>query len=147
MEKEFNYKSVHEYLDEVFQGKEHVSHRDVKVAKRKYWRMYNTALKRRRRAEYDEITLSFSKAEVMKLKRKLNLESKLSASLKQLILDFLESGSLTIVNHIDTSAIENELFLITEYLEQILEEMIPIETTTIKAFMKQIKSFEQSLAN
>lgn len=145
MRQEFNYKSIHEYLDEVFADKTTVSQRDIKVAKRKYWRMYNTALKRKRRAENAEITLSFSKSEVRKLKRKFNVENKLSTALKKVILDFLESGSLTIVNHIDTSAIESELFLVTEYLEQALEELIPIDTETIKQFMSQIKTFEQSL--
>jgi hypothetical protein len=108
--------------------------------------MYNTALKRKRRAEYNEVTLTFSKPEIKKLKKKLAVENKLSTSLKQLVLQFLESGSLAIVQQIDNSVIENELFAITEYLEQVLEEIIPIELETIQHFISQIQSFEKSIA-
>jgi hypothetical protein len=69
-QKEFNYNSIHDYLNEMF------GHRDVEPspleitqAKKAYWRLYNSNLKRERRRVIHNINLSLSKREFKLLKK------------------------------------------------------------------------------
>ena len=145
MTEKFPYTSVHQYLDEVFKNQENVSNRDVKVAKRTYRKMYNTALKRRIRADTTEITLRFTKQEITKLKLVFSKAKSISKELKKLIQHFLNTGIFEISDKIDTSKIEQELFTISEYLEQVLEESLEIQKEKITEFISAIHHFEKTV--
>ncbi len=93
---------------------------DIINAKKQYWRAYNTDLKRRRRKQFSVFQISFSKQDLAIIKSKLQEGQPVSKYIYQLVLQHLNDGSeLTPI--VNTALIEQQLFLIAEYLKELLD--------------------------
>ena len=77
----WTYKSLHDYLDDLFNGK-NPSDEEIIQAKKTYWRSYNTRLKQIQRQKNKEVTISLSKELLELLHRKLEP--------KQSIIDYIK---------------------------------------------------------
>jgi len=70
MKTNFRYQGVHQYWDEVFgSSTNEPTSEDIKEHKKVYWRMYNNALKARRRKLLKYVTLSIDRSDFSELKR------------------------------------------------------------------------------
>ncbi len=69
MKSDFPYKSVHQFLDEVFKSIDEPTSKQIKEQKKIYWRMYNSALKVRRRRLLKYIALSINRSDFSELQR------------------------------------------------------------------------------
>ncbi len=116
-----SFNSVHNYLDELFVGID-PSEEEIISAKKWYWRCYNTDLKRRR-SHYTHLSIYFSKDEIQRIKQ-VTEKGKVSDFVKKVVLSHLD-GTTDFTTSMDTSVIEEQLFLIAEYLL----ELINMDTT------------------
>ena len=135
---EFN--GVRDYIDKLFDGKS-PSEDDIKQAKKDYWRMYNTNLKRKIRREYPIIRLRFSKQEMNRIKEKLDNQELLSIQIQRIVLDYID-GTITTGN---IALVEQQLFLIHEYLEELLEEGNAVALSKIETLQENIVAIQNAL--
>jgi len=133
--------SVHDYLDECFLNSDPTENEIIK-AKRWYWRCYNTDLKRRR-SHYINVSVYFSKEELERIKTLIKKGS-LSDFIKKLVLSYLE-GTSTVTLLTDTTVIEEQLFLITEYLLELMNENNAIHSDKLSALESQIKTLQSQV--
>ncbi|WP_339883560.1 hypothetical protein [Polaribacter vadi] len=111
--------SVHDYLDKLFDGGS-PSEEAIISAKKDYWRAYNTALKRRQRQKFPVFQISFSKEDVLVLKSRLAKGQKISSYIYDLVIQHLKGESIP-AKQVNTALIEQQLFLIAEYLRELLD--------------------------
>jgi len=116
----FQFTSVHEYLDQVFKDIA-PSKEMITLAKKDYWRAYNTDLKRRQRKEFSTLHLRFTKAELQQFKTSLSKEESINSKVKQILKNYLYEVD-TSQSTINTALIEQQVFLISEYIEEWREE-------------------------
>ncbi len=133
------FNSVHDYLDECFEGKS-PNHEELQNAKAIYWRAYNTDLKRRLRKNKKTITMSLSKEEYQLLMARKPKSLKLYQFARMLLLQTSEINNLTSLP-IDTAVIEQQLFAIAEYLEDLLE-CPSIDTSQVEILEQKIEKLE-----
>lgn len=112
-----NFKSLHAYLDHVFRDRDTVSEPEIIAAKNDYWRAYNTALKKRQRALHREFSVRFSHSEFDSFKEYLNGKP-VSSYIRKAVLGFDTAASQK-TYHYDTSLVEQQLFLMSQLLEEI----------------------------
>ncbi len=117
--KPISFTSVHDYLDRLFTGME-PSKQDIIDAKKVYWRAYNTDLIRRKRKAYPTFQISFSKEELLLIREKLQQGQSVSKFVYQLVVEHLNNHTYS-VPKINTALIEQQLFLISEYLRELLD--------------------------
>ncbi|WP_298507445.1 hypothetical protein [uncultured Kordia sp.] len=114
-----SFTSVHDYLDQLFKGG-NPSKEDIILAKKNYWRAYNTDLKRRKRSACPTFQISFSKDELLRIKEKLQQGQSVSKYIYQLVKQHIESHTI-LPSKVNTAVIEQQLFLISEYLRELLD--------------------------
>lgn len=131
------YQSLHDYLDALFEGKT-PSKEAINEAKKVYWRAYNTRLKRQQRDEKTEVTISFSKTEVSLIQRRLSSNQTLSWFIKQLVEQELQSNNSTPRNTEALRSLEQHLFLLIEYLEQLLFQSQDLSRQNLKILNSQL---------
>lgn len=112
------YSSLHEYLDIVFKGKENVCPREIKLEKRKYWRNYNTALKRRQRKKFREFSVRFSKGEYAQIKPYIQGKP-ISVCIHEIVMGYVNTSHAP-SPQTDTVVLEQQLFLISHQLDEFL---------------------------
>ena len=138
--KQNEFRSVHDYLDKRFKGQSPTK-QEVKQAKKDYWRMYNTALKRRIRKQYPIVRLRFSKQEMNRIKEKLDNKELLSIQVRRIVLDYI-NGTTTTGN---MALIEQQLFLISEYVQELLEVGDAVSLGKIEKLQQSIIAIQDAL--
>lgn len=136
-----DYNSLHTYLEARFKNEPSVTDAMVQQAKKDYWRMYNTALKRRIRNEYPILRLRFSKQEIELLKEKLHQKELLSIQVHRIVMDYI-SGTNTSEN---IALVEQQLFLVSEYLEKLLEQGNALPLSKIEKLQESIVAIQEAL--
>lgn len=127
----FPYKSLHNYLDKVFSGTS-PSETEIAQAKKEYWRVYNTHLKQNQRKKYKEVTLALDKKQWEALLERRNPNQSVHAYIKELLthhIDYSPIVTSTIIH--DNTHIEQQLFLVTDYLEGLVYQRRHIDTDSI----------------
>jgi hypothetical protein len=137
--KTIRFTSVHDYLDILFEGLT-PNEQDVIVAKRDYWRAYNTDLKRRKRQQFPTFQISFSKEISMVLKSRLAKGQAISLYIYELVVAHLKDRT-ELPKKINTALIEQQLFLIAEYLRELLDYE-QIDTQKIEILESYILALE-----
>ncbi len=137
--KPINFTSVHDYLDVIFE-KVNPSKVAIIKAKKDYWCAYNTDLKRRRRKAFPTFQISFSKQEVVIIKSRLQKGQSVSKYIYKLVLQHIEED-VPLTPKINTALIEQQLFLIAEYLQELLD-FENIDNHKIEQLERYIKALE-----
>ena len=102
---------VHDYLDELFTNSD-PSETEIVLAKKWYWKCYNSHLKRQRK-HYTNLSVYFSQEQITRIKT-LAEKGKVSDFIKKVVLSYMD-GTTSIIQTIDTAIIEQQLFLMTSY--------------------------------
>jgi len=110
------HKSLHAYLDELFSDRSNVSDGEIRAAKNEYWRTYNTELKKRRRQLHREFSVRFSLGEFEQIKPYL-CSKPMSHFIRNAVLRHVKQNPV-LDNRYDSSIIEQQLFLISQLLEE-----------------------------
>lgn len=144
----WTYRNLHNFLDEIFKNKT-PDEEEIVQAKKTYWRSYNTRLKQTQRKKYKEITISFSKEELQFLQRKLEMNQSVSDFIKKLILACLNDASLNFtienIQKKDLDKIEQQLFILIDYLESLLYQRKIIDKYQTVTLEKHIENLQQLL--
>ncbi|MDC7996913.1 hypothetical protein [Gilvibacter sediminis] len=114
------YKSVHDYLDEVFADFDPTD-QEIAEAKRTYWREYNRRLIACRRNKYKEFVVRLDKQTLALVRSNMPNEKSVTQFLQKLIVQIL-TKSKHVSSPIDTALIEQQLFLIIEDLKELIED-------------------------
>lgn len=130
------YKNIHEYLDVVFFQKD-PSEQEIVAAKKTYWRAYNRALKKRKRATRSEFTVSLSRSELKQIQERMSKERSVTAYLQKVIIAHLENHESGLP--IDTALIEQRLFIIVESLQELCEKD-SVDTASITTLITETDS-------
>lgn len=137
-----NYKSLHDYLDAIFKDFS-PSENEIIQAKKDYWKTYNTRLKQDKRKKTKEVTISLNK-ETLEL-----LNQKLVAG--ESINHYIQSVLKTNLQIIETTGffekelglkIEQQLFIIIDYLESLLYQRKLIDTSQIALLEKHLEKLQ-----
>ena len=139
-----SFNSLHDYLDALFLDVDPTD-AEIKNAKKIYWRSYNTHLKRRRRKQFPTFQISFSLAEIAQLKSRLQNGQSISKYIHELVIDHLSQGT-DITPKVNTAIIEQQLFLIGEYLRELLD-YDTIDTHKIEVLETHIQTLEDVIHN
>lgn len=138
--KPVDFTSLHDYLDWIFTGCD-PSEKEIIEAKKGYWRAYNTDLKRRRRKTHPCFQISFSMDELL-LIREIKEEGKpLSEFIHQLAMENLGHYPIGTRPMVNTALIEQQLFLIAEYLRELLDHE-NVDTEKIEELETHIHTLE-----
>ena len=115
-----SFKTLHDFLDFIFKKrKSSPSDLEVFEMKKLFWRSKNTHRKREYRKNYAEFPVCFSSVELELLQANMGKERFVSRFVRQQILMMLHND--TIHKSVDTSVIEQQLFVIADYLQVILD--------------------------
>jgi len=131
--------SVHDYLDLLFEDAS-PNKEDIIRAKKTYWRAYNTDLKRRQREHSSILHITFSKEEYAQIKERLGKGENVSGYIRNLVRQHLEDNQ-DFVPKVNTALIEQQLFLIAEYLQELLD-VDTIDTKKIEELEQHIRTLE-----
>ena len=132
MEDGFQYKSLHDYLDVVFRDKT-PNENEIIEAKRLYWKLYNTFLKRNQRKKHREVTITLEKEQWEALSKQKDTTQTLQEYLKDLILKqrgSVDSNKRVILK--DAIQIEQQLFLVIDYLDSLIYHRRFIDAESIR---------------
>lgn len=123
MSTSFPYHSLNDYLDIVFENADPTDDQIMR-AKKHYWKMYNTDLKRRRRTKVQEFLVGFTQEETQKLKSLIMGEKGIAPLIRTIVLGFLDQNTTIATQHFNTDKIEQSLALIVSYLEEVMEDNV-----------------------
>lgn len=138
-----NYKSLHDYLDAIFKDSS-PSENEIIQAKKDYWKAYNTKLKQAKRKQNKEVTISLNKENLERLNQKLSTTESLNHYIQNLIKTNLQIIETT--GFFDKELglkIEQQLFIIIDYLESLLYQRKLIDTTQIALLEKQLEQLQK----
>lgn len=144
----WTYKTLHDYLDDLFNNKNPTDEEIIR-AKKVYRRSYNTRLKQLQREKFKEITVVLTRDELELLKRKLEIQQSASDYIKRLVAAHLDDN-LTILNpqnkeKKDLSQIEQQLFVLIDYLESLIYQRRFVDNTQIGKLELYIHQLQQLL--
>jgi len=109
---------LHDYLDEIFES---VAPTDTEItlARKTYWRAYNTDLKKRMRASSSSVHIRLEKNDIKQLQSALSEGQEIAHLVRDIVVQYLSKGQYNrpVIN---TALIEQQLFLINEYLQELL---------------------------
>ncbi len=140
MDKPETYHNLHDFLDAFFQGKE-PSILEIRQAKELYWRAYNSRLKKEQRKNKTTVSITLSKAEESALKQCLKETQTLSNYIKILVLCHVSSSAQKSFDCKALNQIEQQLFLLINYLEQLLF-LKTLESSQIRLLEKHLQHLE-----
>lgn len=138
-----NYKSLHNYLDAIFKDA-FPSENEIIQAKKDYWKAYNRKLKQDKRKKTKEVTISLNKETLERLNQKLVAGESISSYIQRILKTNLQI--------IDTTGsfekelglkIEQQLFIIIDYLESLLYQRKLIDTSQIALLEKQLEQLQK----
>jgi len=134
------YNNLHEYLDEVFEGQDPTK-LEIKQAKQDYWRDYNTQLKRRSRKNKRTFSVWFTRKEIVGIESLKKKGVAVSSLIRRLVTNELQTTD-GVIQEIDTAVIEQQLFLIAEYLQEVLDADLVLDTTKIESLELKVKELQ-----
>ena len=137
-----NYKSLHDYLDAIFKDSS-PSENEIIQAKKDYWKAYNRKLKQDKRKKTKEVTISLNKETLERLNQKLIAGESISNYIQKLLKTNLQIIATT--GFFDKELglkIEQQLFIIIDYLESLLYQRKLIDTTQIALLEKQLEQLQ-----
>lgn len=111
-------------------------------AKKDYWRAYNTKLIQTRRKQNHEFSVSFNKNEFAIIQTKLGEDKFVSRYIKQAVLNDLHTGTV-VVPKVNMVVIEQQLFLIVEYLQDLLELEGDVNESMFEPLIANISRLQQ----
>lgn len=139
------HKNLHNFLDALFEGQD-PSNESVVLAKKQYWKAYNLKLIQKRRTENHEFSVSFSKTEFRLIKGRMTDKQAVSQYIRQAVLDGLSDDTPT-TPVIDTAIIEQQLFLVAEYIKDLLENERTVNESAITQLQSQILELQNLIEN
>lgn len=141
----FPYKSLHDYLDKVFSGTT-PSENEITQAKKEYWKAYNTHLKQNQRKKRKEVTLALDKKQWEALLERRKPNQSVHAYIKELLTHHIDNTPIatsTIIQ--DTTQIEQQLFLVTDYLEGLVYQRRHIDKDSIAGLEQLLYKLQKLL--
>lgn len=145
MAQDFPYKSLHEYLDKVFMGLT-PTESEIAQAKKEYWKAYNTHLKQNQRKKRKEVTLALDKNEWQSLLERRNPNQSVHGYIKELLHHHIDNSPIVpqaIVQ--DTTQIQQQLFLVVDYLEGLVYQRRHIDKETIAGLEQLLYKLQKLL--
>ena len=137
----WTYNNLHDYLDDLFNSK-NPNDEEIIQAKKAYWRSYNKRLKQIQRQKHKEVTISLSKELLESLNRKLEPKQSIIDYIKILLENHLQSNeNINYYQKKELLQIEQQLFLVIDYLESLLYQRKLID----KQQMQQLEKYIQNL--
>lgn len=137
-----NYKSLHDYLDSIFKDSS-PSENEIIQAKKDYWKAYNTRLKQDKRKQNKEVTISLNKETLERLNLKLATTESISHYIQNLIKTNLQIIETTGFFEKELGLkIEQQLFIIIDYLESLLYQRKLIDTSQIELLEKHLEKLQ-----
>ena len=137
-----NYKSLHDYLDAIFKDSS-PSENEIIQAKKDYWKAYNTRLKQGKRKQNKEVTISLNKETLERLNQKLATTVSISHYIQDLIKTNLQIIDTTGFFEKELGLkIEQQLFIIIDYLESLLYQRKLIDTSQIALLEKHLEKLQ-----
>ena len=137
-----NYKSLHNYLDAIFKDSS-PSENEIIQAKKAYWKAYNTKLKQAKRKQNKEVTISLNKETLERLNQKLATTVSISHYIQDLIKTNLQIIETTGFFEKELGLkIEQQLFIIIDYLESLLYQRRLIDTTQIALLERHLEQLQ-----
>jgi len=144
MKKAFPYKNLHQYLDLVFVGIEPTPEQVI-LQKKAYWKAYNTHLKQNQRAKRKEVTITLDK-ELLEMLLQKSSNGSLSNYIKQVLLQHTSQNSIDVpLLGQDSAVLEQQLFLVTDYLQGILYQRRIIDKEAIAKLESLLLKLKQLL--
>lgn len=138
----WTYNHLHDYLDDLFNNK-NPTNEEIIQAKKTYWRSYNTRLKQIQRQKCKEVTISLSKELLELLNRKLEIKQSISDYIKTLLENHLQSNENINTNQKkELLQIEQQLFLVIDYLESLLYQRKLIDRQQMSQLEKYIQNLQ-----
>ena len=141
----FPYKSLHDYLDKVFSGTS-PSENEIAQAKKEYWKAYNTHLKQNQRRKRKEVTIGLDKKQWEALLERRKPNQSVHAYIKELLTHHIDNSPIapnTIIQ--DTTQIEQQLFLVTDYLEGLVYQRRHIDKDSIAGLEQLLYKLQKLL--
>lgn len=142
----FPYKSLHDYLDITFRDIIPTENKIVQ-AKKQYWKAYNAHLKRNKRRTHTEISISLNNEELELLRRRLQVKQFVSHYIKNLLHQHLNNNEPIISSQHkeDLTKIEQQLFILTDYLESLIYQRRFVDNTQIGKLEQHLLYLQQLL--
>ena len=139
----YTYQNIHEYLDAIFKDILNPSNEDIVKAKREYWRIRNKHIKRKWRKEHTICTIAFRDNEIKLLRQYITGDIPLSRFIKTQILLLVSEEK---VQHpINLTHIEQQLFRIADFLEEIIDNEWVIDAKRIQFLENAVKELQELL--
>ena len=137
----WTYNNLHDYLDDLFNSK-NPNDEEIIQAKKAYWRSYNKRLKQIQRQKHKEVTISISKELLELLNGRLEPKQSIIDYIKTLLEKHLRgSENVNLNQKKEFLQIEQQLFLVIDYLESLLYQRKLID----KQQMQQLEKYIQNL--
>ncbi len=138
MNTDFPYTSLHDYLDVVFKDQT-PDETDIIEAKKTYWKMYNTFLKRNQRKKNKEVTIALEKEHWDILLKGRKTAQTIQSYIKELLLKQIDSKEANKRIFVaDTVQIEQLLFVVVDYLESMIYHRRFIDLESIQVLEKHL---------
>lgn len=145
MTQDFPYKNLHEYLDKAFLGLT-PTESEIAQAKKEYWKAYNTHLKQNQRKKRKEVTLALDKNEWQSLLERRNPNQSIHDYIKEWLTHHIDNSPIvanTIIQ--DMTQIEQQLFLVTDYLEGLVYQRRHIDKDSIAGLEQLLNKLQELL--
>jgi hypothetical protein len=138
----WTYRSLHDYLDNLFENR-NPDQEEIIQAKNGYWRSYNTRLKQIQRKTNKQISLMVSKDDLKLLQPKLAPNQSVSDYIKNLLeMHFQNDEISSTIQKKDLLPIEQQLFILIDYLESLLYQRKLIDKTQMLQLEKYIQNLQ-----
>ena len=142
---DFEYTSVHQYLDCVLQNNPKATHLQVKNAKRQYWKLYYSYYRKQKRKHRKEFTLGFYKEQLEKIHQKKGTQT-ISRFLYQTIEKELQSETKPKFDSDIIPTIHLQLMQLITLVEELLETTDTENITHVLTRLEQLEnSFSQTI--
>ena len=138
----WTYNNLHDYLDDLFNSK-NPNDEEIIQAKKAYWRSYNKRLKQIQRQKHKEVTISISKELLELLNGRLEPKQSIIDYIKTLLEKHLRgSENVNLNQKKELLQIEQQLFLVIDYLESLLYQRKLIDRQQMQQLEKHIQNLQ-----
>jgi hypothetical protein len=138
----WTYNNLHDYLDDLFNSK-NPNDEEIIQAKKAYWRSYNKRLKQIQRQKHKEVTISISKELLELLNGRLEPKQSIIDYIKTLLEKHLRgSENVNLNQKKEFLQIEQQLFLVIDYLESLLYQRKLIDRQQMQQLEKYIQNLQ-----
>ena len=138
----WTYNNLHDYLDDLFNSK-NPNDEEIIQAKKAYWRSYNKRLKQIQRQKHKEVTISISKELLELLNGRLEPKQSIIDYIKTLLEKHLRgSENVNLNQKKELLQIEQQLFILIDYLESLLYQRKLIDRQQIQQLEKHIQNLQ-----